>query len=354
MEEIARIHPYVVSIDGQPIARWMEAASYTVVKEPAHRRLRESLENLRFINYLRSELGLTARDTIRLALESGDGEKKRTLKVDVTSRLPQARQFPHDVKSRWIGDIGYLRIPAMTAEPRFLGHLRDWMIAFRDSDGLVIDLRGNYGGSKDILLALLPYFLKPGDPMRVVEFSTYRKPMELPGPHPEGYMMSSMSAQPVTSSHWKTAGQRAQVGKAIKAFKPKWKLPMEKFSEWHVLAFDSTINPRAYYYDKPLVILQDSGTFSAGDIFVGAFKGLPHTTLMGMPSGGGNGWKEHYQLPNTKLGLVLCQSAKFRPTGEPYDGLGVPPDVLMEALPEDILGKSDTVLDAAVKRLEGK
>ena len=114
------------------------------------------------------------------------------------------------------------------------------------------------------------------------------------------------------------------------------------------------MNPRAYFYEKPLIILQDSGTFSAGDIFLGAFKGLDNTTLMGMPSGGGNGWRDSYWLPNTKLGIVLCQSAKFRPTGEPYDGMGVPPDVEMEALPEDILGKSDTVLDAAVKRLGGE
>ena len=60
---------------------------------------------------------------------------------------------------------------------------------------------------------------------------------------------------------------------------------------------------------------------------------------------------ESYTLPNTELEVVLCQTAKFRPTGEPYDGLGVPPDVVMDALPQDRLGKSDTVLDAAVKRL---
>lgn len=63
---------------------------------------------------------------------------------------------------------------------------------------------------------------------------------------------------------------------------------------------------------------------------------------------------DSYSLPNTGLGFVLCQSAKFRPTGESYDGVGVPPDVVMEALPADFLGRSDTVLDAAVKRLGGK
>ncbi len=63
---------------------------------------------------------------------------------------------------------------------------------------------------------------------------------------------------------------------------------------------------------------------------------------------------DSYSLPNTGLGFVLCQSAKFLPTGEPYDGVGVAPDVVMEALPADILGGSDSVLDAALKRLGGK
>ena len=346
-------HPYVVKIDGRPIDEWMEAASYIVVKESPQWRLRQCLGMLRYVNYLRAELGLPRKAAISLELESGDRKKKRSMQVDVARRPLRGKEFPRG-ESRRMGDVGYLRISQMTSSTRFLNSLGDWMEKFRDTRGMIIDLRGNSGGTKDILLTLMPYFLKPGDPMRVIEFSTYRKPMELPKPHPDGYMMSSMSAQPVTSSHWKPGSQRAQVARAIKAFEPKWKLPMEKFSDWHVLAFDSTMNPRCYYYDKPLIILQDSGTFSAGDIFLGGFKGLENTTLMGMPSGGGNGWMDSYSLPNTGLGLVLCQSAKFRPTGEPYDGVGVPPDIFMEALPSDILGDSDSVLDAALKRLSGK
>ncbi|MCP4848836.1 MAG: hypothetical protein GY899_12915 [Verrucomicrobiaceae bacterium] len=346
-------HPYVGTIDGRAINEWMDAASYIVVKESAQWRLRQTLGNLRYVNYLRAELGLPAKEVISLGLQSADGKKKRAMEVELARRPARSKEFPRG-ESRRIGDFGYLRVAQMTSSSRFLSSLEKWMEEFRDTKGMIIDVRGNSGGTKDILLTLMPYFLKPGDPMRVIEFSTYRKPMELPKAHPDGYMMSAMSAQPVTSSHWKSDAQRAQIAGAIKGFEPRWKLPMEKFSDWHVLAFDSTMNPRCYYYDKPLIILQDSGTFSAGDIFLGGFKGLENVTLMGMPSGGGNGWMDSYSLPNTGLGFVLCQSAKFLPTGEPYDGVGVAPDVVMEALPADILGGSDSVLDAALKRLGGK
>ena len=140
----------------------------------------------------------------------------------------------------------------------------------------------------------------------------------------------------------------------IEQFETEWKLPMEKFSMWHVVALDAAINRGSYHYDKPLIILHDAGTFSAGDIFLGAFEDHPNTTTMGEASGGGNGWMESYELPNSKLEVVLCQSAKFRPNGKAYDGVGIAPDVEMLATPGDLFGKSDTVLDAALRRLGEK
>ena len=343
-------HPYVTSIDGRPIAEWLEVASYTVVKESPQWRLRQSLQMLGYVNYIRAELGLPAKETIQLELESKNRKSSRKLEVEVARRPPREVEFPEG-NSRRIGEVGYIRIPQMTGSSRFLAQLNQLMRQFKDTRGMIIDVRGNPGGSKNILLTLMPYFLKPGDPMRIIEFSAYRKPMELPKPMPDGFNMSSMSAQPVTSSHWKTEDQRKYIGDAIKAFKPTWVLPEGKFSDFYVLAFDSTMNPEAYYYEKPLIILQDSGSFSASDIFLGGFKGLPNTTLMGTASGGGNGWMDSYTLPKTGLEVVLCQTAKFRPSGEPFDGLGVPPDVVMEATPKDRMGKSDSVLDAALLRL---
>jgi len=72
----------------------------------------------------------------------------------------------------------------------------------------------------------------------------------------------------------------------------------------------------------------------------------------GTATGGGNGQVESCRLPNTGLGVVLCWSAKFRGNGRLYDGAGITPDIVMEATPQDHFGQSETVLDAAVKRLE--
>jgi hypothetical protein len=61
---------------------------------------------------------------------------------------------------------------------------------------------------------------------------------------------------------------------------------------------------------------------------------------------------ESYRLPNTGLLLVVGWSAKFRPNGKLYDGTGIPPDLFMAATPQDLVGETDTVLDAAVRRLK--
>jgi len=53
----------------------------------------------------------------------------------------------------------------------------------------------------------------------------------------------------------------------------------------------------------------------------------------------------------SRLRVTLCQSAEFRPTGGLYDTVGITPDILVEARPEDRFGGSDAVLEAALKRL---
>ncbi len=349
-------HPYVTHIDGEPIEKWIEVAGYTVVKESRQWHRRGALEILRNVNYVRAELGLPRNSKLSLRMESEDGEKQRELEVDVASRASRGSRAPGFPKgqSRRIEDVGYLRIPQMTSSPVFVAGLKSWMEKFKDTRGLIIDLRGNTGGSKTILWTLFPYFMPPDAPMRILELSVYRKPMEMPHPVLGGYMRSDTSGQPITSKRWTTDAQREQIRRFLAEYRTEWPLPEGEFSEWHVMALSAADNPDAYYYDKPLVILQNASSFSASDIFLGAFEDHPNTTLMGTPSGGGNGWQEGFTLPNSNVSVVLCLSAKFRPNGKLYDSVGIDPDVFMEATPQDVLGETDTVLDAAVLRLQSR
>ena len=96
------------------------------------------------------------------------------------------------------------------------------------------------------------------------------------------------------------------------------------------------------------MVLQDGGCFSATDVFLGALKGWPRVTLMGEASGGGSGRARRYRLAHSGIEVRLSSMASFRPDGRLYDGAGIAPDVRVEATVADLLGRSDTVLDAAI------
>ena len=119
-------HPYVNTIDGRPIAEWLEVASYIVVKESPQWRLRQSLQMLAYVNYIRAELGLPRKETIALQLESADRKSAREMEVKIARRPKRGVEFP-DGESRRIGEVGYIRLPQMTGSSRFLGQLDRWL-----------------------------------------------------------------------------------------------------------------------------------------------------------------------------------------------------------------------------------
>ena len=98
----------------------------------------------------------------------------------------------------------------------------------------------------------------------------------------------------------------------------------------------------------------ESGNFSAADIFLAAFKGRQNVTLMGTPSGGGSGGYQSYRLHHSEIQVRLSSMVSFQPGGALYDGNGVQPDVLIEPLPTDFIGKTDSTLDAACRKLTGQ
>jgi len=75
---------------------------------------------------------------------------------------------------------------------------------------------------------------------------------------------------------------------------------------------------------------------------------------MGLPSGGGSGCYQNYRLHNSHIRIQLSSMASFQPNGKLYDGNGIQPDIAIEPIPTDFIGKTDSVLKAAIKYIEGK
>jgi hypothetical protein len=340
--------PYLEGLDGQPLSEWLRVAAFDVSLASPQSQWRNTVAELRQINYLRAQLKLPLGTNIVLRLGSEDGRQHKEMTLDIPARPPHVSGWPR-TRTEVRDDIGILRLAQMAATPAFLKELDDAMAKFRNTRGLVIDVRQNGGGSQDALCTLLPYFMKPDAPMKIVNVTAYRIPARLNHVPAEGFLPSYRRLFPPTSTKWTTT-QRAEIEAFLATFHPEWALP-PGFSGWHVMAISHATNPKAFYYAHRVVVLCDAGCASATDNFLGAFKGHPNVVLLGTPSTGCSGRMANYRLPNTHIPLTLCQMASFRSTGELYDGRGVAPDILREPRPADHLKSGDSVLDAALEQL---
>ena len=343
-------HPVLAKIDGVEVARWLDVAKRIAPGGSPQFVRRGAVEALKYADFPRPHLGLKPEMRVAAELTSADGKKGRTVAMGLVNQ-PVKPPWPREAPGRTLdGNVGYLRIGTMSDDPRFLRNLHDAMAAVRGTAGLVIDVRNNGGGSRDVLRELFPYFMKPGEPPRVVNVAAYRLAEGEAPDEKEGYLQDR-SLYPITSGVWQPA-ERAVIEEFAKSFEPEWQPPAGQFSAWHYMVLSPREGGPYYHYDKPVVVLTNAGCFSATDVFLGAFKGRENVTLMGTTSGGGSGRARGVRLANTGITVRLSSMASYRPDGKLYDGRGVEPDVECWPEPTDVIGRTDTTLDAAVKRLQ--
>lgn len=338
--------PYLEKIDGVEVERWLAATDAFVAHGSQQYRLWRGARALRHIAFLRRRLGLPESEAMRVELASADG-KRSTVDLPLSSRKPLYGDWPRKASGLLAGNIGYLRIPEMRGDERWLTALRDWMEKFKETRGLILDVRGNGGGTRDTLRVLMPYFLRKSDAPVVVNVAKYRLPAAERPENPQGHL-DNRFLYPTTYRGWKEE-ERAAIRKFQKEFEPEWTPPERDFSRWHYMVISAA--PSAYYYGRPVVVLMDAFCFSATDIFLGALDGLRNVTLLGVPSGGGSGRSQGLRLKHSGLDVRVSSMASFQPDGKLYDGNGVAPDVVVEPNATDWIGRTDTLFEAARKRL---
>lgn len=341
-------HPFVVAIDGVPLAKWLTAAKERVTKGSAVMQNSKAERGLRELTVLRRALDLPTREFVELTLRSKKrGGSTRTLKQKVSVKKPMFGAWPKKKTAMLDGNIGYLRLARMEGDAEFLDGLDAAMESFRNTKGLIIDVRGNGGGRRDPLRRLAPYFL-PADGTPVVG-NVAAFLLEDGKPAAPDALANRYLYRP----DWDGFSDRERdvIGKLLRTFKPSWKLPAGKFSPLHFLVLDKKQNPDAFRYDQKVVVLIDRGCFSATDIFAAAMQAIPGVTLVGEPTAGGSGRARGYQLPNSGLRLQLSTMASFRPDGTLFEGNGVTPDVVVKTQATDLIGQTDSALAKALELL---
>jgi hypothetical protein len=340
-ELVDALRPFVDAIDGVPLERWLEASRARGTQGSPTMQQREAERGLRDLGELRAALKLPANPRVTVTLR---GEKDtREVSLAVATSRPTYGAWPMTKTRRLDDDVGYLRLPAMSGDAAFLDAIDAAMLEFRTTKGLIVDVRGNGGGTRDALRRLAPYLL-PADGAPVV--GNVAAILLVPGEPVSATALADRGLWPADWDGW-TDAQRGAITAFARTFQPSWKLPAGKFSPWHFLVLDRSDNPKAYAYEKKVIVLIDRGCFSATDVFAAALGVLPNVTLLGEPTSGGSGRARGFRLAKSGIRLQLSSMASFRPDGVLFEGNGVVPDIACETVPEDLIGASDSALQRA-------
>lgn len=342
-----RRRPFVVGIDGMKIGAWVDALRPWIVDGSPQVVRARALSMLRELVVWRAELGREASDSVVYELASKPNAKSgKALRLELGGRRPTYGDWPLGESRVLDSGLGYLRIPRMDSdlEPE----LRRALGEFRETRGLVVDVRGNGGGSRSLLLALAGYLVGPEEEPLVGNVCAYRESSRFEDDH-----LEARFAYRADDERW-TEAQAGAIAEVERAFEPEWD-PGAGFSAWHYLVLDRTGHPDEYFYDRPVVVLCDAGCFSATDIFLGALELHPRVTLMGATSGGGSARTQGFRLPGSGLEVRCASMASFRPDGRLYDGRGIEVDVEVAPAAGDFLeGGGDRPLEKAVEQLVGR
>jgi hypothetical protein len=346
-------HPYVSSIDGIVVSDWIEAAQSIIVEGTPQLRWHRGSWQLGNIGFLRMEMNrpMSGIATVVFENENRSSQVEKTVElVGVSVAARERYPFAEDAATRIPEDIAYFRIRRMESDPDYISSFATWIQQSRNARGAIVDIRDNGGGSRLPLITLLPHLLDSDAQPVVVNAGRLKLKPGCPGPGcetPEEGYLANRFMLPLRAISQGTP-RRMALDKWLPGFAPNWTPSDEGFSEWHYLIVDPDLSPALF--GKPVVILMNSGNFSASDIFLSALKGRQGVTLIGTASSGGSARQNEHILPGSDLAVRLASMASFQASNSRlYDGVGIEPDIKMEAEPGFFVNQSDRILSRAIE-----
>lgn len=122
---------------------------------------------------------------------------------------------------------------------------------------------------------------------------------------------------------------------------------LNDYTVWH----EWYIYPKGEYVEKPIIVLIDRYTISAGERSVMAFKTLPNVTLMGDTTNGAHGTMIGRELANGWFYSLVPQKVELF-DGKSYEGIGLAPNLYSKNAISEINNGIDKTLQNAIDKLK--
>jgi len=356
--------PYLKKIDGIDINDFLQKTRPEDIKAPQETYFTYAVRDIRDIEKNYTLLNKTLSKEIELTLSDSTFNNDIILTVTPINKSQRQRPWDESFEVNYLRvkdedynkpviieklfsikeNIAYIKIPEMVDKdeaPLLFDKVNSFMQSIQnDSEALIIDVRANRGGTRDLLYEFAKYLIHP-DSIYVVNATKQRGPLPLP----EDYKKSLHNRFLYTLSELDDEEQK-KATEFLKSFKPIYALDENKYSEYYFgLLNGKKLGKSTFYYNKPVYILANEKTFSAASVFVSAFKGLPNIKIAGVTTDGSSGNSEWVDLPNSKLFGKISTMVSFQKNGEILDGYGTEPDIKIERDLNQVLWLSDMQLE---------
>ena len=205
-------------------------------------------------------------------------------------------------------NIGYLKINNFVDHRDFKPYFDSIYPNILRTDGLIIDVRDNFGGATQMTHYVLKHLTNSN-----IGTVNWKSPMYI----------AAHKAWGVNKDWYEIEG------KEIEPFK------------------DRTI------YTKPVNVIADESSFSGAEDFCLGFKTINRGKLIGRKTAGSTGSPLMFNLPCGAL-VLICTKKDFFPDGTEFVGYGIKPDIEVKVTIEDIRNNKDEILNVAIKDIINK
>jgi len=312
LESEIPVYSVIETIDGEPATEraLRERGPYTFA----------STEHDRVDRIMAGALSGPPDQAIVIGYMTPNGERRRiTLKRDRRTRedewLLPTRSTRGRFEFRWLDDrIAYVALNTFNDA----GVVDDFEAALPElhrAEALVVDIRNNGGGNSS-----------------------------------HGYRIAAyMTDDTLQTSAWKTR-EHVAAYKAWGRFSERYQDYYE-MNAWREGGTHGAVPPaEGRRLIVPTVVLQEHATFSAAEDFLVAIETIPQITTMGRPSGGSTGQPLAFGLPGGGRANI-CTKRDTYPDGRDFVGIGIAPDIFVEATIEDVQQGRDPAIEHAVELL---
>jgi hypothetical protein len=351
-------YPFVKSVNGIAIDQLIDTYLYRDKKAPAEAKLSRGTEAIQRYGELLFKNNLEAPDSIPVVFSSGRALKSHTFHLTTadsgySSRLSLEQSLNRNMinkhsyngLSKILADhIGYINIPEMYNYSDAEGlenFIKTSFKAFSKTKALIIDIRNNPGGAREILQTFATYIVQARQSPWVANIAYLRESKDKVEDE------ESMSNRYLYSYHSKKLSDvdRQAIDRFNRDLKLEHTIDHSKFSSPYYMI----LHQGKDLYNRPVYILVNEKTFSAASVFASAFKYLPNVKIVGERTDGSSGKSEIMHLKNSNIKITVSTMLSFQRNGQTLDGNGTVPDLIIHEDEKQVLSGVDTQLDSLIK-----